>query len=397
MSKKKAKVSQPTDVNASRNCTSCNQDVNIGLGGEANWKAHTESLEHRKNTSAVQNNRMLTSFFQPKSVSMQSVAVAGPAKAWQPVTGTGEAQIAKLSAAPASKQLPSCNDNVIDIEARELANTSAPCGYGLQLIQDLRNLAKGLAPSIPVGASDELLSRFGGDPRQEVEEDQDPWEMVNQALDNALGYEKTPEDLARCMRRGSLGIDGLCNWLEISIRFLGIQGVLLEPRIEKVIKSLQICGAKAIVPEPVNHIAVKSRGSLVASKRGPENLACQPCSGYKLEIPSGQSPYGCYPFGLHTRYTLPWTCVVHDDAIYLVSKSCQKNVSMNVLDRHGKQHTTCFDCRHLENNEQIMGVRKRMHNGVHENSNHPFFSYFQLVETMKRLKGHNNRGRMFCL
>ncbi|KAG2123473.1 hypothetical protein DEU56DRAFT_717092, partial [Suillus clintonianus] len=114
------------------------------------------------------------------------------------------------------------------------------------------------------------------------------------------------------------------------------------------------------------------------------------CSGYQLEIPSGQSPYGCYPFGLHTRYALPWTCIMHDDTIFLVSKSCKKDVSANVLDRHGKKHTACFDCRRLENNEQIMGIHDRMHNGVHENSNYPFFSYFQLIETIKRLKGHNN-------
>lgn len=63
---------------------------------------------------------------------------------------------------------------------------------------------------------------------------------------------------------------------------------------------------------------------------------------------------------------------------------------MNALARHTKQHTACFDCRRLENNEQIMGIRERMHNGVHENSNYPFFSYFQLIETIKHLKGHNN-------
>jgi hypothetical protein len=101
-------------------------------------------------------------------------------------------------------------------------------------------ISQGTSTSIPAGVSDELLSHFGGDPRQEVEEDEDPWEMVNWMLDNALGYGTTPEDLATCMCRGSLGIDSLCNWLELSICFLGVQGVLLEPRVEKVMKSLQI-------------------------------------------------------------------------------------------------------------------------------------------------------------
>jgi hypothetical protein len=154
------------------------------------------------------------------------------------VTGADEATVARVATVTAGERLP--HNDIIDVDALALVDESAPCALGLQLVQKLRRLAKGLPSSIPAGVSDELLSRFGGDPRQEVEEDEDPWEMVNRALDNALGYGKTPEDLATCMRRGSLGIDGLCNWLELSIRFLGVQGVLLEPRVEKVMKSLQI-------------------------------------------------------------------------------------------------------------------------------------------------------------
>jgi hypothetical protein len=227
------------DVSTLWNCTSCNWDINIGLGGEANWKAHTESLEHRKNISAVKNTPILTSFFQPKKAThMQTAVVAGTTQAWQPVTGADEATVARVATVTAGEWLP--HNDVIDIDALALVDKSAPCALGLQLVQKLWRLAKGLPSSIPAGVSDELLSCFGGDPRQEVEEDEDPWEMVNRALDNALGYGKTPEYLVTCMCRGSLGIDGLCNWLELSICFLGVQGVLLELRVEKVMKSLQI-------------------------------------------------------------------------------------------------------------------------------------------------------------
>ncbi|KAG1750942.1 hypothetical protein EDD22DRAFT_915960 [Suillus occidentalis] len=98
MSKKKAKVAQTADVSTSRNCASCNRDINTGLGGEANWKARTESLEHRKNISAVKNTPILTSFFQPKKVTrMQTAVVAGPTQAWQPVTGADEATVARVA------------------------------------------------------------------------------------------------------------------------------------------------------------------------------------------------------------------------------------------------------------------------------------------------------------
>ncbi|KIK45247.1 hypothetical protein CY34DRAFT_105613 [Suillus luteus UH-Slu-Lm8-n1] len=176
MSKKKAK-----DVSTSRNCASCNRDINIGLGGEANWKAPTESLEHRKNISAVKNTPILTSFFQPKKATrMQTAVVAGPTQAWQPMTGADEATVARVATVTAGERLP--HNDVIDVDALALADESAPCALGLQLVQKLRRLGKGLPSSIPAGVSDGLLSRFGGDPRQEVEEDEDPWEMVNRAL-----------------------------------------------------------------------------------------------------------------------------------------------------------------------------------------------------------------------
>ncbi|KAG1847031.1 hypothetical protein DFJ58DRAFT_843347 [Suillus subalutaceus] len=135
-----------------------------------------------------------------KSASVQAAVqpVAGPAKAWQPVTGAGEAEIARVTTATAGEQLllSPCNDDVIGVDA--LGPVTPP---GEELANEWR-LSKGLFLNIPVGASDEILSRFGGDPRQEVEEDQGPLEMINRTLDNALGYGKTPEDLAKCMRRG---------------------------------------------------------------------------------------------------------------------------------------------------------------------------------------------------
>ncbi|KAI0345316.1 hypothetical protein BDW22DRAFT_1354224 [Trametopsis cervina] len=55
--KKKSKTSESgekPDVNAVRRCDQCHKEVNIGLGGEANWQQHLASKAHVQNVKALE-------------------------------------------------------------------------------------------------------------------------------------------------------------------------------------------------------------------------------------------------------------------------------------------------------------------------------------------------------
>jgi hypothetical protein len=117
----------------------------------------SESLKHRKNINAVKNTPILTSFLQPKKAShMQTAVVAGPTQAWQPVTGADEATVVRVATVTAGEQLP--HNDVINVDVLALADKSAPCALGLQLVQKLQRLGKGLPSSIPAGVSDSVMS-----------------------------------------------------------------------------------------------------------------------------------------------------------------------------------------------------------------------------------------------
>ncbi|TFK45706.1 hypothetical protein OE88DRAFT_1639531 [Heliocybe sulcata] len=105
------------------------------------------------------------------------------------------------------------------------------------------------------------------------------------------------------------------------------------------------------------------------------------CPGLALELPPHitESPYGLYPFGLHTLKSLPWNTLVTENGIFLVSKQCTGIASI------GKgQLAPCRKCCGLARNDDLLDIQKRICNGCPETLQHPYRSHFQLVTLLEQ-------------
>jgi hypothetical protein len=111
---------------------------------------------------------------------------------------------------------------------------------GAQLIIQFRAAALKLLDTIALAAPTDNIACFAGDPEEESCGYDDPWKMVNQALNMLVGYGKGTVEVAGLIRRGRLGIDGLCNWLEICVDKLHIDAMLLEGKVMHLIDALTL-------------------------------------------------------------------------------------------------------------------------------------------------------------
>ena len=129
-------------------------------------------------------------------------------------------------------------DTSSDNLGHESVNQVPPTG-ALTLIDKIRQEAKLLPSSVPEGTVLDVLARFTSDPTLDVMGAEEPWEVVNKVLHSTLGYGASIEELAKLIRRGPYGIVTFTCWVEACIRKVGIDGVLLEDRLARMLQAVE--------------------------------------------------------------------------------------------------------------------------------------------------------------
>ena len=129
---------------------------------------------------------------------------------------------------------------LIDDDDDPLPTMENPSSHNSILLLELKKFTASLPTLIPEGVVGEPLARYSGNPCFELEDGDEPWEFVDNALNQTIGFGTTPEDIAKFVRRGPLGMDGLCHWLQACIVDLKIDEVLLEGKIDRVIEATKI-------------------------------------------------------------------------------------------------------------------------------------------------------------
>lgn len=175
----------------------------------------------------------MASFFAKKAPSPGPLNSQRLSHASQPVALT--------SAAPSQSRIP-FEQEPIDVDSFPDDTTPlTPPNAADRLLNRLRILTSNLPESVLVAGPEDVFACFARDPRGEVEEGEDPYEAtVDRTLSNAVGYEKQVLDVAQLIRRGPLGMDGLCRWIEICLVDLGIAAGLLEVRVGRVCDAMKI-------------------------------------------------------------------------------------------------------------------------------------------------------------
>lgn len=124
---------------------------------------------------------------------------------------------------------------VIDVDMLDSVDQTS-----MELITRLKKATARLPDSVAFATADDALARFSGDPSAGVSEVDEAWEMVDQVLNGVIGYGVSVEKVAAIIRRGSLGMDGLCNWLDVCVRKLKIGGALLEGKVQRLMSAIDL-------------------------------------------------------------------------------------------------------------------------------------------------------------
>jgi hypothetical protein len=256
-------------VNSTRYCTTCSIDVKIGFGRESNWEGHVNGSAHTRLAKVSTNQPSVLTFFakfQPKSHSAEPVASTNrlhPALTLSSIVV--EASTANSSSLHQRSQQSTPDHEVIDVDdfasPSELpSRCSSPPSRLLSVIDldtphlcshtegvpdlfhQLRNASQALPTSVPYGTADDKLARFSASPVFEVHgmDCDKVWEYIDKATDQVFGYGMSAVQLSPLIRRGLYGMDGVCEWLEQCVKELGIDVVLLEGRVEWLIKAMKL-------------------------------------------------------------------------------------------------------------------------------------------------------------
>jgi hypothetical protein len=277
---------------------------------------------------------------------------------------------------------------------------------GAQLIAQLRAAALKLPDTIALATPTDNIACFAGDLEEESCAYDDPWEMVDQALNILVGYGKSTVEVAGLIRRGRLGIDGLCNWLEICMNKLCSDAVLLKGKVTHLIDAVALlCRFLIFIYNFIcSLLTCKIRNPSDAESVINESLITQPptisplnsspatqnkskprkepkastisCPGYTLRFPEGQNPIGSYPFGLHLTLMLPWSLLITKDDLVLISDKCtdvghSDNGSSDIIH-------PCTECSALHRHNIIMGICHRALDGSHESTPWQYLSFVEL-------------------
>jgi hypothetical protein len=243
-------------VDSRQTCTVCRIDVNIGTGGPKNFETHLASKKHLMNVKAAED---ASKARQPTLISDFFVKQrAHPASSYQSLpTPQLLASKSPLSSpafpsSPLSPRyqshavtVPSTEDtDVIDMDDTisypESCHQTGP-STSHPLVTRLRTISMRLPDSVPIGQDTEPFAMFSGDPRDSIVAEDDPWEnVIDPSLNRVIGFGTSTRQIADMIRRGPLGIDGFCRWIEICMVELKISPELLEMRLERVFDALKL-------------------------------------------------------------------------------------------------------------------------------------------------------------
>jgi hypothetical protein len=84
----------------------------------------------------------------------------------------------------------------------------------------------------------DAIAVFVADPVESAKHVEEPFMMVNKTLHTVFGYDAKPAELVEIVRRGPLGIEAVCSWMDSCIQNLEIGEGMFEPRIERLLAAM---------------------------------------------------------------------------------------------------------------------------------------------------------------
>ncbi|KAF8213051.1 hypothetical protein K438DRAFT_1956489 [Mycena galopus ATCC 62051] len=230
-------------------CPKCGLLRAYGTAGVANLVARHLDQPICKNTAAKRDkqpckNGLLTGFFEKRTAPLAKF-VKATVRTQSPIRGTGSSRSHEpISAAPSMTATPRTSSR---------ANPHTPSSRVEQLLDDLRTSVELLPSTLPMADQDNPLSEFVGQPTEYVSQTTPPselWEELAPYFHWVFGYGMGPENRRRMVQRGSSGLDGTLRFLDYFICERGLEGGMVELKIEQLIEAVQSVLDENNVPKP---------------------------------------------------------------------------------------------------------------------------------------------------
>ncbi|KAF8913253.1 hypothetical protein CPB84DRAFT_1742605 [Gymnopilus junonius] len=391
---------QPTEFTASSTCycNVCKVNIKIACGGKGNWNIHTASIAHKEKEEAVNNvrdNKGITAFFQ-KAVHKSSAVTTS--------SSTSTSILSPSHIEPPSMPPPSIPDAIVipDTLPFPQHNSStifyldSSCPSSTSLLCQLKLVTASLLPSIPEGELSDVLAQFSGNPA--FDPGDNAWEMVDQALNQVIGFGMSAEEVSKVVHRGSLGMDGMCRWLRLAISELKVEEILLEGKIRRLIEAMILVGGTTApsiapsAPKPAERVPEIPR----SAAKPPAKSAMVACPGYTIKFADGHSTYDEYCFQIHGKKPLPWTFRDTGKELILCSNTCSRAVHISSKCKQ-KAPSPCSACANIRNHDIILGMLHCSDKSVHPSTPWGFLGAHHLQESLRKKSIKNNQLKLQAL
>ncbi|KAF7328292.1 hypothetical protein MSAN_02488500 [Mycena sanguinolenta] len=279
-----------------------------------------------------------------------------------------------------------------------LLSTSVPSSHIIRLLNQFRGNVVLLPSTVPTADDTNPLSAFSSEPATYVDAKTkrgELWEALAPVFHGVFDYGGTQDARIALVQRGPLGLHGLLRFLEYFIVERGLEGAMIELKIEQMIEAVQfvlksngITGLD-LVDTPVDHRALDiidvdavvesvSLSDAAQSQRHAGSKSVQPCAGFLYPFGGSARTAGSdYPYGLHAALPLPWTYTsTVEGTLTLRSTNCRKTAESGRLN--------CAACAELPRNTILAGILDRAKYGTAENSNYAYHTFAGLVEIIRR-------------
>ncbi|KAK0207725.1 hypothetical protein IW262DRAFT_1302599 [Armillaria fumosa] len=235
---KKGKQPSTFDTSSMQFCPECQHEIRIFFGGEKNWTIHLQSHEHSK-SAAIKKHFSITTFFKTqnslKSVPTSTATLSASATS----LGAPALLLTRANLSASDPQEWTSVTAELHISSPTMTGTQLPAllDPGLALLLRIHDRVPLLPDSVDIGTPDDELAQFSVNPSPEMEDrDSDAWVYVHDTLTPLFGYNASVETIQSLIRQGNYGIEGLCNWIESSIVNLGVDGALLEGKLNTILQ-----------------------------------------------------------------------------------------------------------------------------------------------------------------
>ena len=165
-----------------------------------------------------------------KQTKLTAMSFFGPCPAKVPATVTTPPPIQLTSFIPPKSHISEMLESKDVFQVKNNPEQICGCPFALQLLASLYKRIKPLPKNTKEAGPDRPLAGFSSDPIGCVEDGEDAWEKWDGPLNTLL--QKDPEELNGLVVVGQRGLGGFYRFLSYLVSEHGIQGSLLEGKME---------------------------------------------------------------------------------------------------------------------------------------------------------------------